>query len=118
VQKRGLFLLSAGAAAAAAAFATRRQIFAVVHGCGFPPVPPERARNIDVFTDSFHSDVLNASVGRVTIVAHPRISAHSSPALIFALPGRDGTAQGHADGLKLPDFLGNAVAQNARRASR
>jgi len=115
VQKRGLFLISAGAAAIASGFAARRQLYAVARGCGLPPFPPKKAGNVNVVTDSFHSTVLGVSIGRVTIDARPTGATRSQPALIFALPGRDGTAEGHADGLRLADFLGNTVAESARR---
>ena len=112
---RGAFIAVGIGAAAAIAVAERRNIYLLAKGCGLPPPTPEAARNITFSQSTFYSHVLGKNVGTVridAIVGHP---LEHEPAVIFALPGRGGTAYAQVAGLYLHDYFGEAVLHDATR---
>ncbi len=116
--RRRVWILGGGAAAVVAAgFAERRNIVGLIKGCGLPPWPPPRATNVRVAPKVFRSHILNADVGTVTVFARPKGIQDAKPLVIFALPGRDGTAADQVNGLHLADYFGNAVWARGNRDS-
>ncbi len=107
--KRGTWIAggTAGVLALGAAGLSGRYL---AKGCSIPPLPPMAAHNVTITLSSFHSKILNASVGVAKI--GPRVSAPANEGRVcFCLPGRGGTARDQAIGLYADRDLGALLAE-------